>query len=106
MCTSDAWRHRDSMEPELATSCISQIDQVGRITATGFDNEPWRHISNIVITSMFLLVAFGAPRSQALPSAVNPVREASSMASGGNALHGWQCPFDCFCVDGNSCGPG
>ena len=52
MCTSDAWRRRDSMDPELATSCV-------------FDNEPWRHISNIVITSMFLLVAFGAPRSQA-----------------------------------------
>ena len=50
-------------------------NQVGRTTATGFDNEQWRHISNIVITSMFLLVAFGTPRSQALDSAVKPTRE-------------------------------
>ena len=44
---------------------LCESDQVGRTTATGFDNEPWIHISNIVITSVFLLVAFGAPRSQA-----------------------------------------
>ena len=44
---------------------LCESDQVGRTTATGFDNEPWRHVSNIVSTSVFLLVAFGAPRSQA-----------------------------------------
>ena len=63
MCTSDAWKHRDCMEPEFATFlCLS--DQVGRTTATRFDNEPLRHTSNSVITSMFLLVAFVVRRSR------------------------------------------
>ena len=43
---------------------LSWSDQFGSTTATGFDNEPLKHISNIVITIMFLLVAFGVPRSR------------------------------------------
>ena len=82
-------------------TCVS-----GRTTATGFDNEPWRHISNIVTTSMFLLVEFGAARSQALASAVKPVREVSSVPSGSNALHGWPYPLDWYCDDEISCVPG
>ena len=69
MCTSDAW------ERSTSRGDLCESDQVGRTTATGFDNEPWRHVSNIVITSMFILLAFGVPRSQALASAVKPTRE-------------------------------
>ena len=47
----------------VVTSCLCS-EQFGSTTATGFDNEPLKHISNIVITIMFLLVAFGVPRSR------------------------------------------
>ena len=57
MCTVDSWRHRDG-------DFLSWSQQFGSTTATGFDNEPLKHISNIVITIMFLLVAFGVPRSR------------------------------------------
>ena len=58
--------------------------------ATRFDNGPLKHISNIVILVMCLLVVFGVPRSQVLASALKPVREVSSVASGSHALYGWQ----------------
>ena len=63
MSTVDLWRHRDSME-HCSGDFLSWSDQFGSTTATGFDNEPLKHIPNIVITIMFLLVAFGVPRSR------------------------------------------
>ena len=57
MCTVDLWRYRDSME-HCSGDFLSWSDQFGSTTATGFDNEPLKHISNVVITIMFLLVAF------------------------------------------------
>ena len=63
MCTVDLWRHRDSME-HCSGDFLSWSEQFGSTTAPGFDNEPLKHISNVVITIMFLLVAFGVPRSR------------------------------------------
>ena len=60
MCTADLWRHRNSME-HSSGDFLSWSEQFGSTTATGFDNEPLKHISNIVITIMFsswLLSAF------------------------------------------------
>ena len=63
MCTVDLWKHRDSME-HCSGDFLSWSEQFGGTTATGFDNEPLKHISNIVTTIMFLQVAFGVPRSR------------------------------------------
>ena len=60
MCTVDLWRHRDSVE-HCSGDFLSWSDQFGSKTATRFCNEPLKHISNIVITIMFLLVV---PRSR------------------------------------------
>ena len=79
-------------------TCVSQImlDAQRPLDSTTSHGDTFQ---NIVITSIFLLIAFGVPRSQALASAVKPKREVSSVASGSNALHGWPCPFDWYCDD-------
>ena len=56
MCTVDLWRHRDSVE-HCSFDFLSWSDQFGSTTATGFDNDPLKRISNIVITCFFWLLS-------------------------------------------------
>ena len=72
---------------------LSWSEQFGSTTATGFDNEPLKHISNIVITIMFLLVAFGGFAFEALASVLKLICEVFLVTSGSHALHGGPCPF-------------
>ena len=62
MSTSDTRWHKDSTEPALATSRVSQI----KLDARRPQDSATSHgdISNIVITSMLLLVAFGVQFSR------------------------------------------
>ena len=93
MCTSDAWRHRDSTEYEplrlvLVRSCWTH-------------NEHW--IQQGAMETHFKYcdhqyVSSGCVRRSAFPG--------PGVCSQANALHGWPCPFDWYCDDEISCGPG
>ena len=87
------------MEPELATSCVGQIGLDARrpldsITGHGDTFQIW--------CSPFFFGSVRRSAFQALASAVKPTRE----VSGSNALHRWSCPFDLYCDDEVTSGPG
>ena len=101
-CTSDAWRHRDSVEhePWRLALVISGVPHDGHWIRPRAMETHFKCCDHQAVSS-------GCVRRSAFQRPdVCSEENTRRILSGSNALRGWPCPFDWYCDDEMSCGPG